>query len=116
MYWIFDRIQHDGSLRIVACVVMTLLKQYLNEGHSLFVDNWYTSLSLFKMLRNCKTGACGTIRKKRTGSPYLRKFVNGEHDYRNTDNLLAMKCRDKRDVIMLPMIHKPRMIKTGKTD
>lgn len=95
---------------------MTLLKPYSNKSHSLFVDNWYTSLFLFERLHNFRTGVCATIRKNGTGLPYLRKFVKGEYRHQNTDNQLAMKCRDKRDVIILFTIHKPHMTKTEKND
>lgn len=109
-------IEYDATPGIAGSVVMTLLKPYLNDGHSLFVDNWYTSLPLFEKSHQLKTGACGTIRKNRAGLPYLHELRKGEYDYQNTNNLLVMKWRDKRDVFMLSTIHKPRMIKTGKTD
>ena len=37
----------DENLGKSGSIVMTLMKPYLNKGHSLFVDNWYTSPRLF---------------------------------------------------------------------
>lgn len=39
-------------------IVMTLLEPYLEKGHTLFVDNWYTSPNLFESLYKSKTTAC----------------------------------------------------------
>ncbi len=57
-------IKLDQNLGKSGSVVMTLMEPYLNKGHSLFVDNWYTSPRLFEKLHEFKTGACGTVRKK----------------------------------------------------
>ena len=94
---------------------MTLMTLYLNKGHSLFVDNWNTSL-LFEKLHECKTGACGTVRKNRLGSVKFDKLTKGDFDYNNTNNLMVLEWQDKREVIMLSTIHKSRMIKTRKSD
>jgi len=43
-------------------VVLSLLSpSYLEKGHVLFVDNWYSSPLLFRHLHKCNTGACGTV-------------------------------------------------------
>ena len=70
----------DQSLGKSGSVVMTLMKPYLNKGHSLFLDNWYTTPLLFEKLHELKTGACGTVRKNRLGSVKLEKLAKGDID------------------------------------
>ena len=41
--------------------LMKLMQKYLNKGHTLFTDNFYTSPKLFLDLLNDGTYACGTI-------------------------------------------------------
>ena len=109
-------LKYDRNLGVSGSVVMTLEEPYVNKGHSLYLDNWYTSSRLFEKLHELKTGACGTVRKNRIGSPNFSKLVRGDFDYRNTDNLMLLKWQDKREVIMLSSIHEPRMIRTQKLD
>lgn len=106
----------DKNLGKSGSIVMTLMKPYLDKGHSLFVDNWYTNPRLFEKLYECKTGACGTVRKNRLGSVKFDKLIKGDFDYNNTSNLMALKWQDEREVIMLSTIHKPTMTKTRKSD
>jgi hypothetical protein len=94
---------------------MTLMKPYLNKGYSLFLDNWYTSPRLFEKLYELKTGACGTIRRNRIGSVKLDKLTKSDFDYSNSNNLMALKWQDKREVLMLCTVHKPMMMETQKT-
>lgn len=44
-------------------IVMSLLEPYLRKGHTLYVDNWYTSPALFDILHKNCTNACGTEKK-----------------------------------------------------
>jgi hypothetical protein len=106
----------DKNLGKSVYVVMTLMKPYLNKGHSLFPDNWYTSPRLFEKLHEFKTGACGTLRKNRIGPVKFSQLTKGDFDYNNTNILMALKWQDKREVIMLSTIHKPKMIPTRKND
>ncbi|CAF1017113.1 unnamed protein product [Rotaria sp. Silwood1] len=96
---------------------MTLLQPYLDKGHNLFVDSWFTSVSLFEKLFERSTGACGTVRKDRLGLPeFEAKIEKGEQIYRNTNNMLVLKWHDKRDVIMLTTIHEPQMKYTKRSN
>ena len=71
---------------------MELMHRHLNEGHHLYVNNWYTSPALFGLLHRNKTGACGTVRKNRQGLPPLTtKLTRGKSQYAHTNILLALK-------------------------
>jgi len=96
-------------------IVLTLLKPYLGKGHTLYVDNYYSSPALFNFLHANITNACGTVKQRRKGMPIMdKKLKKGEIDFRTTSNLLALKWRDKRDVFMLSTFHNSEFICTGK--
>ncbi|XP_065892156.1 piggyBac transposable element-derived protein 4-like [Dysidea avara] len=97
-------------------VVRTLLSPYLGKGHILYVDNWYSSPTLFANLFKNHTGACGTVGGRRTKMPCFRKILRkGQIEAYRNDALLAMKWKAKRDVRMLTTVHKPDIIDTEKT-
>ncbi|KAG5873805.1 hypothetical protein JTB14_024121 [Gonioctena quinquepunctata] len=101
---------------ISGSIVLTLLEKYLNSGHSLYVDNWYTSPSLFSILHEKKTNACGTVKMNRKHMPPLQeKLKRGEYVCNSTKNILATKWQDKREVRMLSTMHTDEMIICGKT-
>ncbi|CAK9816580.1 PiggyBac transposable element-derived protein 4 [Anthophora quadrimaculata] len=96
-------------------VVMRLLRPYLGKGHTVITDNWYTSPHLYNLLHKYKTNAFGTVRKNRRDMPHIEgNLRKGRFDYRCTDNLLALRWRDKKDVWMLSSVHEPKMIETGR--
>lgn len=98
-------------------VVMTLLQEYTNKGHNLFIDNWYTSPILVKKLHDNMIGCCGTVRCNRRGMPDLsQKLKKGDVISRHTDVMVAVKWHDKRDVTMLSSLHSNEMQETGKID
>ncbi|KAK2578996.1 hypothetical protein KPH14_012658 [Odynerus spinipes] len=87
-------------------IVETLMKPYLGKGHTLFVDNWYSSPALFNLLYNNYTNACGTVRKRRKGMPKIHdRLRKGEASFRSSKNLLVIKWADKKDVYMLSTMH-----------
>lgn len=47
-------------------IVEKLMAPYLGKGHTVFLDNWYSSPSLFNLLYDDYTNACGTVKKKTT--------------------------------------------------
>ena len=87
---------------ISGAVVTTLLSpDYLNKGHTVFVDNWYTSPKLFSTLHDNGTNACGTVRKNWKNMPTLtEKLRRNELEAKHTsDNkIMAIKWYNERDV------------------
>lgn len=51
----------------------TLLERYLGKGHTLKVDNWYTSPTLFSYVYDRETNVCGTVRINHKGMPAFSK-------------------------------------------
>lgn len=98
-------------------VVLTLMTPYLNRGHCLYVDNWYTSPALFSYLHRNKTNACGTVKANRKSMPQMNKKLNqGQTEHQCNENMLAIKWHDKRDVRMLNTMHSNEMVTTDKID
>ncbi|XP_068129533.1 piggyBac transposable element-derived protein 4-like [Hyperolius riggenbachi] len=89
-------------------IVLDLLNPLLHQGYHLYVDNFYSSVPLFKYLFSAQTPACGTVRANRKGLPpqVLTKKLKSGETYSNRNNeLLALKFKDKRDVFILTTIH-----------
>ncbi len=108
---------HYEGLDISGSVVMTLLAPYLGKGRILYVDNWYSSPSLFQHLFSHGTGACDTVRANRTGmAVFTGKMVKGRVECRQNGTQLVVKRHDKRDVLMLTTVHSSMMSATGKVD
>ena len=94
-------------------VVADLMQPLLNKGYHLYTDNWYTSLPLYKYLHRQGTLACGTIRSNRKGFPEQVKNAKLRKDEQiacRSDELLALKFKDKKDVFMLSTIHDDSMV------
>ncbi|XP_026467553.1 piggyBac transposable element-derived protein 4-like [Ctenocephalides felis] len=57
------------NLPISSQIVMSLMKPLINKGYCLTIDNFYSSVELFKLLSVFKTDAYGTVRSNRKGLP-----------------------------------------------
>ena len=106
-------------------VVKHLIKPYLHKFHTIFFDNYFTSVALLLHLFENKTFACGTVRNNRRGLPeemksskcvkksgdtrrwYKRIGEKTEDDnleddeYYHTGNLQAVAWFDRRKVTVL---------------
>ncbi|CAM1329793.1 PGBD5 (predicted) [Pycnogonum litorale] len=89
-------------------IVMRLIHKYLDQGYKVFMDNYYTSPALFDNLLVQETTAVGTLRKNRKEVPKKvlgSKLKKGQHVFRRRGQLVALRWRDKRDVLMLSTCH-----------
>lgn len=98
-------------------VVVSLLLPYLNKGHTIYLDNWYSSPTLFLWLHEKCTNATGTVRKNRKHLPPLPdKLKKGEIQFKSCGTLLALKWMDTKEVWMLSTIDGPEFVQTEKKD
>ena len=94
-----------------------MMKPYFIKGHTLFTDNYYTSPTLATYLLTNKTNSCGIVRQNRKFIPPLKqKLEKGETEAKSTNNLLAIKWKDRREVTVLITKHKLEMITLSKQD
>ncbi|XP_060801122.1 piggyBac transposable element-derived protein 4-like [Amyelois transitella] len=118
-YWSKDQIygrtpvcedcKNDETNNTPTNVVMSLCEDLLNKGHTLFTDNWYTSVDLARKLIDKETHLVGTIRKNRRQLPkdvVTAKLRKGEFAAAESfDGITMMKWKDKRDVYVLSTKH-----------
>lgn len=95
----------------------TLIKPYLNRGHKLFIDNWYSLPSLANYLHTRKTNVTGAARKNRKGMPTLStKLKVGQTESQYTKNMLVIRWKDRRDIFMLTTQFEDKMVHVGLND
>ena len=105
-----DPLGHSGS------VVKVMMEPYLDNGHILYTDNFYTSPSLSEFLHSRNTGSAGTVRPNRKGMPTFPPVTRGQCVTKSKEATLALRWRDKRDITLLSTIHPGQMLDSGKTD
>jgi hypothetical protein len=90
-------ILHYEGLGVSGSMVMTMLAPHLGKGHTLYVDNWYSSPTLFHHLLSNNTGACGTVRSNRKGMLAFgcMKMQRGELEFKENFQQQAVKWHDK---------------------
>jgi len=84
---------------------------FLDKGYQLFVDNWYTSPTLFHLLQSRKTNAVGTAQLNRKFMPKdLCVRRKGDVDYHSSrTGLLALLWKDNAVVALLSKVHTAAM-------
>jgi len=107
----FGKQPKGDSSGATGTIVMKLMADYFDKGHILYVDNWYSSPTLFELLCQKGTGACGTVRRNRKYVPnFPKKLKKGEIVAKHTDHQLAICWKDKKEVTMLSTVHHSSMI------
>ena len=86
----------EGSLQTER-IPLTLIDPYLYRGHTLTIDNFYTTPRLAKYLLERKTKTIGTIRHNRKMFPtdFLKDsdIPKGSAVFKHHENILAIKYR-----------------------
>ena len=89
-------------------ITVYMVGPLLDCGYHLYIDNWYTSVRLFKYLGEHETGACGTIRKNRVPAALRSEPVEVDGTKaKRSGNVLGLKYRPKstKYVHILSTIH-----------
>ena len=72
------QIGETDNFGVSGVVVLELLEPYLGRGHTLYIDNWYTSPLLAEELLKHDTGVCGTVKTNRKHMPENEKNANSK--------------------------------------
>ncbi|KAL4084754.1 hypothetical protein QTP88_027665 [Uroleucon formosanum] len=107
---IFDDLGGKGH---AANVVLHLMSEKLNNGHALYMDNFYNSFDLASKLIEKNTFCTGTLRLNRKNTPkdvVMSKLKKGETVARYSQGVMIGKWKDKRDVAYISTEFKNNMI------
>ena len=94
-------------------IVDRLMARYLDVGHVLYTDNYYTSPAIFAKLQSRGTGAVGTVNQSRKQYPVhlkkrnlpLKKGDPPVFSKSEANNLVAVAWHDSKRVSLLSTIH-----------
>ena len=87
-------------------IVCSLAKNLFNKGYCIYVDNWYTSVELCKVLKENGCDIIGTLRKDRKGLPISvvkAKMKTGQRkvSYEHKLRVMSLGWKDKRVVFLM---------------
>lgn len=99
-------------------VVINLCGDHLADGHTIYMDNWYSSPFLFLQIHEAGSNAVGTVRVHRKNMPKelkKTKLKKGECKAFFSQGIMALTWQDKKPVNMLSTCHKSANVTdTGK--
>ena len=108
---LLDFIVHHGNLEpglislencplITESIPATVMQKYLNKGHHLFIDNYYTSIFLAEYLMQNGTYVTGTISRHRKHFPVKMKALRleiGDAAFYQHEDVVVAKYRAKKN-------------------
>ncbi|XP_072021062.1 piggyBac transposable element-derived protein 4-like [Amphiura filiformis] len=81
----------------------------VDKGHHVFMDNLFSSPTLFHDLADRDTGACGTLRRNRFGTPEVIKRANPRKEdppvFHRDGKLLFTTWKDRSMVTVVSSVH-----------
>ncbi|KAG5881925.1 hypothetical protein JTB14_038446 [Gonioctena quinquepunctata] len=89
-------------------IVLNLANNYLDQGYSLYMDNFYNSVDLARQLLERNTYCTGTLRNGRKGSPSqvkTAKLKSGESVQCYSRKICVVKWKDEREVLYISTEH-----------
>ena len=105
---------YTGERRSLHDTVFHLISALEGQGYTLFMDNFYNSVSLCHSLLAAKTNVCGTLRRNR-GEPQVireatpKNLAPGETVVRHNKDVMVLAWRDKQVVKMISTCHHDKM-------
>jgi hypothetical protein len=101
-------------------VVLRLMEPFSNKGYNVTCDNFFTSLSLAKALREKRTSVIGTARKNRQELPPVAKSISASEPVHSTKSfssdgvtLTVYKAKPTKNVILISSRHEFVKIEEG---
>lgn len=94
------------------------MPQVLSNGYNLYVDNWYSSPTLFHWLQAPKTNACGTVQANRKIMPcnFPDKLKMNEMERRSTSTgMICLKRMDKKAIYVLSTLHTSKIDRVNRS-
>ena len=114
-----QRVTGERDVGLTEQVCEQLSTNLLNEGRTLYVDNFYTNYNLAYKFLQKKTHVVGTVRsgrKKLAKKVHVANLKRGEVIAREDQNgITFLKWKDKRDVRMLSTKHTPELCAIPRT-
>lgn len=105
-----------GGKDHVKKVMRVLMSNYVHKGHSLYVDNYYSSVGMAEEFLNKNTYITGTLQFNRKGNPVqviiTRLQPNEACIMHNSNNVTVTKWRDKREISFVSTEHNSEYIQT----
>jgi hypothetical protein len=103
-------------------VTMSLVEPWLNNGHIVVGDNYFSSMNLVTSLLNSNTGYIGTVRRGRKGFPKeffvpQSSLASGESkiwQMKNEQRIIAAAWCDRKPVFLVSSVHSPNQQVTVK--
>lgn len=118
MYSGKDTNRSNSNISCAGKIVLSLMENYLNEGRTFIVDNFYTGLHIAHILLDNNTHIVGTLWKNVKFCPkdvLNAKLRVGEiKGKENEKGVVVSIWKDKRDVRFLSTRHGIEMLNTGK--
>lgn len=113
----------NEGMSLPTSVVMDLMTDYFDKGHTLYLDNYYTSMDLATLLLQRSTHMVGTVRSNCAWIPHHKNYPEGNDkplakgemvclEYPN--GLVYTRWMDKREVRLLSTKHPVEFAATGK--
>lgn len=96
------------SMLCSEAIVVDLLGDRLGDGHTVFLDNWYSSPRLFLAIKEGGSNAVGTVRTTRKNMPKelkAPKLAKGDCKTLFSRGIMAIQWQDRKPVTMLSTCH-----------
>jgi len=102
--------RRENSLGTPTQVVQNLVAPYYGYHHLVVMNNFYSSLPLFRVLLSHSTYALGTIRSNRKEFPKdlvqeTENVERGQSSHRQIGDLMAYSFYDRKPVYLLSSFH-----------
>ncbi|XP_069160488.1 piggyBac transposable element-derived protein 4-like [Procambarus clarkii] len=98
-------------------VVKSLMAPWMNKGHILYTDNYYTSLLLARFLIENRTGLVGTVKpRRREMTVFDNKLEVGGCELKKCNQILSVRWKDKREATLLTPVHGGTMVNRDKVN